>query len=61
MKKKKTIIGQSEYMKNIFESSGLKLLKPNLVVREYTMRKELGLFNLFLHQHFLNGMHHCTN
>lgn len=42
------ILGQSQNLKHLHDITGLTILKVNLVKREYRIRKELGLFNLFL-------------
>ena len=51
-----TVIGGNEYLRGVMKSSGLEILKKNLVLREYEERKEQGLFHLFLNQSFLEGV-----
>ena len=45
-----TITGGNEYLRGLMNSSGLKIWKKNLVLREYEERREQGLFQLFLNQ-----------
>lgn len=55
------VVNSCQYLEELMNSTGLEILKKNLVHREYEERKEQGLFNVFLNQTFVECVRLWTN